>query len=239
MKSVAFSKVALCKSVSCLAVLAACVASIQPVAALDFKILFNQVPGDRIGTIHPDGSVTYGWFLRDGRIRGDGEFEVEGLLMDLEDNLSRQIPSSIEIVRADHDPSSIGIYNVIRGNGFDVSNGAITRAFWMGLLETPSYRRRLIFTPKRIFSPNWAEIDDGLSLYSYDNEGNKYIDCACSVGIQLPEPGSSPQFNLLGNPPSPSSPNPVPGPFPVLGALGGYQVSRRLRKRIREARASH
>jgi len=239
MKPVAFSKVALCKSASCLAVLAACVASIQPVAALDFKILFNQVPGDRIGTIHPDGSVTYGWFLRDGRIRADGEFEVEGLLMDLEDNLSRQIPSSIEIVRADHDPSSVGIYNFIRGNGFDVSDGAITRAFWMGLFETPSYRRRLIFTPKRIFSPNWAEIDEGLSLYSYDDEGNKYIDCACYVGIQFPEPGSPPQFDPLGSPPSPSSPNPVPGPLPLFGALGGYQVSRRLRKRIREARTSH
>ena len=61
--------------------------------------------------------------------------------MDLEDNLSHQSLASIFVTKASHDPLSIGTYTFIQGNGFDVSNGDITRAFWIGLLNAPSYQR--------------------------------------------------------------------------------------------------
>ena len=41
------------------AALVASMASAGPSAALDYKFLFNKTPGYRLGTMHPDGSVTY------------------------------------------------------------------------------------------------------------------------------------------------------------------------------------
>ena len=223
----------------CSAALVASMVCAGPAAALDYKFFFNQAPADRIGTIHPDGSITYSWYLADGRTRLDGEFEVEGLIMDLVDNRSGQIPSSIEITRADHDPLSVGTYTLTQGNGFDVRDGAIARSFWIGVMDAPSYRRRLIFTPAgpwSVWAEQWAEIDDGYSIHSWNNDGQKYVDCACWVSISLPLPGSTPVFNLLGGPASPPSPSPVPGPLPILGAFGAYQVSRRLRRRIQRGK---
>jgi hypothetical protein len=207
-----------------------------PAAALDYKFFFNQTPADRIGTIHPDGSVTYSWYLADGRTRLDGEFEVEGLIIDLVNNQSVQIPSSIEITRADHDPLSVGTYTLTQGNGFDVRDGAIARSFWIGVMDTPSYRRRLIFTPAWLWAEQWAEIEHGYSVYSWNEDGQKYIDCACYVSTGFPPPGSTPMFNLLGGPVSSPSPSPVPGPLPILGAFGVYRVSRRLRRRIQRGK---
>lgn len=207
-----------------------------PAAALDYKFFFNQTPADRIGTIHPDGSVTYSWYLADGRTRLDGEFEVEGLIIDLVNNQSVQIPSSIEITRADHDPLSVGTYTLTQGNGFDVRDGAIGRSFWIGVMDTPSYRRRLIFTPAWLWAEQWAEIEHGYSVYSWNEDGQKYIDCACYVSTGFPPPGSTPMFNLLGGPVSSPSPSPVPGPLPILGAFGVYRVSRRLRRRIQRGK---
>lgn len=220
----------------CSAALVASMVFAGRAAALDYKFLFNQTPADRIGTIHPDGSVTYSWYLADGRTRLDGEFEVEGLIMNLVDNQSGQIPSSIEITRADHDPLSVGTYTLTQGNGFDVRDGAIARSFWIGVMDTLSYRRRLILTPAWLWAEQWAEIDHGHSMYSWNEDGQKYIDCACWVSIGLPLPGSTPVFNLLGGPASPPSPSPVPGPLPILGAFGVYQVSRRLRRRIQRGK---
>jgi len=207
-----------------------------PAAALDYKFFFNQTPADRIGTIHPDGSVTYSWYLADGRTRLDGEFEVEGLIIDLVNNQSVQIPSSIEITRADHDPLSVGTYTLTQGNGFDVRDGAIARSFWIGVMDTPSYRRRLIFTPAWLWAEQWAEIEHGYSVYSWNEDGQKYIDCACYVSTGFQPPGSTPMFNLLGGPVSSPSPSPVPGPLPILGAFGVYRVSRRLRRRIQRGK---
>ena len=221
------------------AALVASMASANPAAALDYKFLFNQTPGYRLGTIHPDGIVTYSWYLVDGRTRLDGEFEVEGLIKNLVDNQSGQIPSSIEITRADQDPLSVGTYTLTQGNGFDVRDGAIARSFWIGVMDTPSYRRRLIFTPAgpwSVWSEQLAEIDDGYSIYAWNEDGQKYIDCACWVSIGFPLPGSTPMFNLLGGPASSPSPSPVPGPLPILGAFGAYQASRRLRRRIQRGK---
>jgi hypothetical protein len=174
--------------------------------------------------------------LADGRTRLDGEFEVEGLIIDLVDNQSGQIPSSIEITRADHDPLSVGTYTLTQGNGFDVRDGAIARSFWIGVMDTPSYRRRLVFTPAWLWAEQWAEIEHGYSIYSWNEDGQKYIDCACYVSIGFPPPGSTPMFNLLGGPVSSPSPSPVPGPLPILGAFGVYRVSRRLRRRIQRGK---
>jgi hypothetical protein len=218
------------------AALVASMASANPAAALDYKFLFNQTPGYRLGTIHLDGSVTYSWYLVDGRTRLDGEFEVEGLIKNLVDNQSGQIPSSIEITRADQDPLSVGTYTLTQGNGFDVRDGEIGRSFWIGIMDTPSYRRRLIFTPAWLWAEQWAEIDDGYSIYTWNEDGQKYIDCACWVSIGFPLPGSTPMFNLLGGPASSPSPSPVPGPLPILGAFGAYQASRRLRRRIQRGK---
>ena len=220
----------------CSAALVASMVFAGPAAALDYKFFFNQTPADRIGTIHPDGSVTYSWYLADGRTRLDGEFEVEGLIIDLVNNQSVQIPSSIEITRADHDPLSVGTYTLTQGNGFDVSDGAIARSFWIGVMDTPSYRRRLIFTPAWLWAEQWAEIEHGYSVYSWNEDGQKYIDCACYVSTGFPPPGSTPMFNLLGGPVSSPSPSPVPGPLPILGAFGVYRVSRRLRRRIQRGK---
>jgi len=220
----------------CSAALVASMVFAGPAAALDYKFFFNQTPADRIGTIHPDGSVTYSWYLADGRTRLDGEFEVEGLIMDLVNNQSVQIPSSIEITRADHDPLSVGTYTLTQGNGFDVRDGAIARSFWIGVMDTPSYRRRLIFTPAWLWAEQWAEIEHGYSVYSWNEDGQKYIDCACYVSTGFPPPGSTPMFNLLGGPVSSPSPSPVPGPLPILGAFGVYRVSRRLRRRIQRGK---
>jgi hypothetical protein len=220
----------------CSAALVASMVFAGPAAALDYKFFFNQTPADRIGTIHPDGSVTYSWYLADGRTRLDGEFEVEGLIIDLVNNQSGQIPSSIEITRADHDPLSVGTYTLTQGNGFDVRDGAIARSFWIGVMDTPSYRRRLIFTPAWLWAEQWAEIEHGYSIYSWNEDGQKYIDCACYVSIGFPPPGSTPMFNLLGGPVSSPSPSPVPGPLPILGAFGVYRVSRRLRRRIQRGK---
>jgi len=218
-------------------------ASVNPAAALDYKFLFNQTPGYRLGTIHPDGSVTSSWYLVDGRTRLDGEFEVEGLIKNLVNNQSGQISSSIEITRADQGPLSVGTYTLTQGNGFDVRAGAIARSFWIGVMDTLSYRRRLIFTPAGPWSvwaeqwaEQWAEIDDGYSIYAWNEDGQKYIDCACWVSIGFPLPGSTPMFNLLGGPASSPSPSPVPGPLPILGAFGAYQASRRLRRRIQRGK---
>jgi len=219
----------------CSAALVASIASAGPAAALDFKFFFNQTPGYRLGTMHPDGNVTYSWYLADGRTRLDGEFEVEGLIMDLVNNQSGQVPSSIEITRADHDSLSVGTYTLTQGNGFDVRDGAIARSFWVGVMDTPSYRRRLMFTPAgpwSIWAEPLAEIDDGYGFYSWSEDGQKYMNCACWVSISFPLPGSTPVFNLVGGSASSSSPSPVPGPLPILGAFGAYQVSRRLRCRI-------
>jgi len=220
----------------CSAALVASMVFAGPAAALDYKFFFNQTPADRIGTIHPDGSVTYSWYLADGRTRLDGEFEVEGLIIDLVNNQSVQIPSSIEITRADHDPLSVGTYTLTQGNGFDVRDGAIARSFWIGVMDTPSYRRRLIFTPAWLWAEQWAEIEHGYSVYSWNEDGQKYIDCACYVSTGFPPPGSTPMFNLLGGPVSSPSPSPVPGPLPILGAFGVYRVSRRLRRRIQRGK---
>ena len=220
----------------CSAALVASMVFAGPAAALDYKFFFNQTPADRIGTIHPDGSVTYSWYLADGRTRLDGEFEVEGLIIDLVNNQSGQIPSSIEITRADHDPLSVGTYTLTQGNGFDVRDGAIARSFWIGVMDTPSYRRRLIFTPAWLWAEQWAEIEHGYSIYSWNEDGQKYIDCACYVSTGFPPPGSTPMFNLLGGPVSSPSPSPVPGPLPILGAFGVYRVSRRLRRRIQRGK---
>jgi hypothetical protein len=220
----------------CSAALVASMVFAGPAAALDYKFFFNQTPADRIGTIHPDGSVTYSWYLADGRTRLDGEFEVEGLIIDLVNNQSGQIPSSIEITRADHDPLSVGTYTLTQGNGFDVRDGAIARSFWIGVMDTPSYRRRLIFTPAWLWAEQWAEIEHGYSVYSWNEDGQKYIDCACYVSTGFPPPGSTPMFNLLGGPVSSPSPSPVPGPLPILGAFGVYRVSRRLRRRIQRGK---
>jgi hypothetical protein len=190
----------------CTAAIVASMVFAGPAAALDYKFFFNQTPADRIGTIHPDGSVTYSWYLADGRTRLDGEFEVEGLIIDLVNNQSGQIPSSIEITRADHDPLSVGTYTLTQGNGFDVRDGAIARSFWIGVMDTPSYRRRLIFTPAWLWAEQWAEIEHGYSIYSWNEDGQKYIDCACYVSIGFPPPGSTPMFNLLGGPVSSPSP---------------------------------
>ena len=219
----------------CSAALVASIASAGPAAALDFKFFFNQTPGYRLGTMHPDGNVTYSWYLADGRTRLDGEFEVEGLIKNLVNNQSGQIPSSIEITRADQDPLSVGTYTLTQGNGFDVRDGAIARSFWVGVMDTPSYRRRLMFTPAgpwSIWAEPLAEIDDGYGFYSWSEDGQKYMNCACWVSISFPLPGSTPVFNLVGGSASSSSPSPVPGPLPILGAFGAYQVSRRLRCRI-------
>jgi hypothetical protein len=219
----------------CTAALVAAIAFAGPAAALDYKFFFNQTPAYRIGTMHPDGSVTYSWYLADGRTRLDGEFEVEGLIMDLVNNQSGQVPSSIEITRADHDSLSVGTYTLTQGNGFDVRDGAIARSFWVGVMDTPSYRRRLMFTPAgpwSIWAEPLAEIDDGYGFYSWSEDGQKYMNCACWVSISFPLPGSTPVFNLVGGSASSSSPSPVPGPLPILGAFGAYQVSRRLRCRI-------
>jgi hypothetical protein len=234
--AVAFiSKPLVTRIAGCSAALVASMAFAGPAAALDYKFFFNQTPAYQMGTIHPDGSVTYAWYLADGRTRLDGEFEVEGLIMDLVNNQSGQIPSSIEITRADHDPLSVGTYTLTQGNGFDVRDGAIARSFWIGVMDTPSYRRRLIFTPAgpwSVWSEPFAEIDDGYSFYSWSEDGQQYTNCACWMNINPPLPGSTPMFNLLGGPASPPSPSPVPGPLPILGAFGAYQVSRRLRRRI-------
>jgi hypothetical protein len=219
----------------CTAALVAAIAFAGPAAALDYKFFFNQTPAYRIGTMHPDGSVTYSWYLADGRTRLDGEFEVEGLIMDLVNNQSGQVPSSIEITRADHDSLSVGTYTLTQGNGFDVRDGAIARSFWVGVMDTPSYRRRLMFTPAgpwSIWAEPLAEIDDGYGFYSWSEDGQKYMNCACWVSTSFPLPGSTPVFNLVGGSASSSSPSPVPGPLPILGAFRAYQVSRRLRRRI-------
>ena len=220
----------------CSAALVASMASAGPAAALDFKFFFNQTPGYRLGTIHPDGSVTYSWYLADGRTRLDGEFEVEGLIKNLVNNQSGQIPSSIEITRADQDPLSVGTYTLTQGNGFDVRDGEIGRSFWIGVLDTLSYRRRLIFTPDWQLTEQRAEIDDGYSIYSWNEDGQTYIDCACWVSIRFPLPGSTPVFNLLEGLASSPSPSPVPGPLPILGAFGAHQLSRRLRRRIQRGK---
>lgn len=230
------SRLLVTRIAGCTAALVASMVFAGRAAALDYKFFFNQTPADRIGTIHPDGSVTYSWYLADGRTRLDGEFEVEGLIMDLVNNQSGQIPSSIEITRADQDPLSVGTYTLTQGNGFDVRDGAIARSFWIGIMDTPSYRRRLMFTPAWLWVEQWAEIDDGYSIYSWNEAGQKYVDCACWVSINPPLPGSTPMFNLLGGPASPPSPSPVPGPLPILGAFGAYQVSRRLRRRIQRGK---
>jgi hypothetical protein len=219
----------------CTAALVAAIAFAGPAAALDYKFFFNQTPAYRIWTMHPDGSVTYSWYLADGRTRRDGEFEVEGLIVDLVNNQSGQVPSSIEITRADHDPLGVGAYTLTQGNGFDVRDGAIARSFWVGVMDTPSYRRRLMFTPAgpwSIWAEPLAEIDDGYGFYSWSEDGQKYMNCACWVSTSFPLPGSTPVFNLVGGSASSSSPSPVPGPLPILGAFRAYQVSRRLRRRI-------
>jgi len=234
--AVAFiSKPLVTRIAGCTAALVASMVFAGPAAALDYKFFFNQTPAYQIGTMHPDGSVTYSWYLEDGRTRLDGEFEVEGLIMDLVNNQSGQIPSSIEITRADQDPLSVGTYTLTQGNGFDVRDGAIARSFWVGVMDTPSYRRRLMFTPAgpwSVWSQPLAEIDDGYGFYSWSEDGQRYMNCACWVSISFPLPGSTPVFNLVGDPASPPSPSPVPGPLPILGAFGAYQVSRRLRRRI-------
>jgi hypothetical protein len=53
----------------CIAALVASTVFAGRAAALDYKFFFNQTPAYQIGTIHPDGSVTYSWYLEDGRTR--------------------------------------------------------------------------------------------------------------------------------------------------------------------------
>lgn len=201
-----------------------------PAAAVDYQFLFNQTPGYLLGSFLPDGNVVYQWNLVDGRTRIFGEYDVQGVIAGLQDNLSNQAPASIEIARADHDPFSVGVYTFSRGNGFDVIDGEITRAFWIGILDSPTYTRRLIFTPS-VFTPPWVVLDEGesSSFFSYDDEGNRFIACACTVTISLPEPGSPGVFTALNSPPSSE---PVPGPLPILGAFTALQASRRLRRRL-------
>ena len=199
-----------------------------PAAALDYQFLFNQTPGDLLGTFLPDGNVVYQWNLVDGRTRIFGEYDVQGVIAGMQDNLSNQTPARIEVIRADHDPFSVGMYTFSRGSGFDVIDGEITRAFWIGILDSPTYVRRLIFTPS-VFTPPWVVLDEGSSLFSYDDEGNRFIDCACTVTIPFPQPGSAGVFTAMNA--SPSS-EPVPGPLPILGAFTALHASRRLRRRL-------
>jgi hypothetical protein len=218
-------------------------------SALDYKVSFNQTPYYTFGSFDSNGNITYQLSSAiDGSLRAWGDYEVEALIMNLENNLSHQSPASIAITKASHDPLSIGIYTFMQGNGFDVSHGEITRAFWIGLLNAPSYQRRLIFRPPHGFAVQWVELDHGpqSSIYSYTEDGYPYVDsqpigggmCACSFSFFSPPPGSAPSISLLntptGNPPLPPV-TPTPGPLPIMGAVAAYRASRNLRRRIQQA----
>lgn len=221
--------------------------------ALDLKFAFNQNPVVTYGLIDSDGTFSYQWVpLNGGTARPFGDYEVEGLILDLADNLTNQVPTQITISKASHDPLSIGTYLFRQGSGFSVANGDIQRTFWIGELDSSTTIRRLIFTPSG-FNQSFAELESGPAppYVSYTAEGQKIEDYSslcprinpndiCSVTV-ITTPsfaGSTPVFSPLQASTSGSSTTPVqqtPSPLAVLAVAAGYQASRKLRRRIRQA----
>jgi hypothetical protein len=215
----------------CAVITAAEVVAPKHAMAINFSISFNQNPFDALSTLHPDGTITTAWRTLDGVERPAGEYEVEGIILNLEDDAFGQVPQSIEITEALHDPLSLGTYLFSQGNGFDVRNGEIARAYWIGVLDSPDVMRRLVLTPSfSVFTPLWAKLESGPpdSLISYDKDGYPFYNCACSIDIGRPI-GSPPVFS-----PSAGPATPAPGPLPILGVAAGFHASRNLRRRMQQ-----
>lgn len=213
----------------------------QRAFAINYKVSFNQRPYQSYFDLLPDGSYSASWQTYDGLSRPAGDYEVEGWIEGLRDDMVKQIPASLVITKASHDPLSIGTYRFIQGNGFDVYNGTVNRSYWIGILESADVERRLIFSARL-----YAQFEDGPpnDQYAYDDDGWRFKKpinlaggiCACT---ELYNPslvqGSQPIFSALNtlSPGSlgPASP-PVPGPLPLVGAAMAYRFSRTLRRRI-------
>jgi hypothetical protein len=221
--------------------------------ALDFALAFNQNPVYSFFTINPDGTVSQQWVPQaGGPARDVGDYEVEGLILGLSDNLSRQVPAQITLSKASHDPLSIGNYRFREGSGFDVVNGEIQRTFWIGELDSTTTIRRLVFTPGG-FNPSFAELESGPAdpFLVYTQDGQKFWDftrfcpvinpndiCSVTVITTPSFTGSTPVFSPLQTPSGGPSSGPIhhtPNPLSVLAVAAGYQASRRLRRRIRQA----
>jgi hypothetical protein len=122
---------------------------------------------------------------------------------------------------------SIGNYRFREGSGFDVVNGEIQRTFWIGELDSTTTIRRLVFTPGG-FNPS-LPIRSGI---------NPNDICSVTVITTPSFTGSTPVFSPLQTPSGGPSSGPIhhtPNPLSVLAVAAGYQASRRLRRRIRQA----
>lgn len=209
-------------------------------AANDFRFSFNQNPVDVWGTLLPDGSSTLTWVTQDGQQRPAGDYEVEGLVQGLVDGMSNQVPPTIVLTKASHDPLSVGTYRFSQGKGFEVQAGEISRAYWIGELESTGIVRRLILNPTyTILTPFWGKLISGPldSSISFDEEGHEFWNCACYINAGPPV-GSSLLFTALApsnNGPLTSPLLSVPGPLPLLAIAVAYRSSRRLRRRIPRA----
>jgi len=203
--------------------------------AIDFRFYMNNT-GLNLIQLNPDGTFTV-------------DYEIEGLISGLDDNQSDQLPIRLDILKSRNDSLALGSYAFTAGSGFTVSDGQITMADWIGVLDAQDHYRRLSFFDDKYRSSIWAELKTAPSVPPEPPvppflpvwiEGLGYVTpiCACMT-TTVPDDnyGSPPIFVPVSQQPpnlTPTFIRSTPGPLPILGALALHHSSRRLRRRLRQ-----
>lgn len=202
------------------------------VEAIDFRFFMNN-SGLNLIQLNPDGTFTV-------------DYEIEGLISGLDDNQSDQLPLRLDILKSRNDSLALGSYAFTAGSGFTVSDGQITMADWIGVLDSQDHYRRLSFFDDTTRMSLWAMLKTAPPLPPEPPilpvwiEGLGYVTpiCACMT-TTVPDYnyGSVPIFVPVSEQPpnlTPTFIRSTPGPLPILGALALHHSSRRLRRRLRQ-----
>lgn len=116
----------------------------QEVVAVDFRFFMDNI-----------GMSTIQW-NQDGTFTAD--YEIEGLISGLDDNQTNQLPLRLDILKSRIDSFALGSYVLTSGSGFTVSNGQITMADWVGVLDSQDHYRRLTFFDDKNRLSLWATL---------------------------------------------------------------------------------
>lgn len=205
------------------------------VLAIDFRFFMNN-SGLNLIEWNEDGTFTV-------------DYEIEGLISGLDDNQTNQLPLRLDILKSRNDSLAVGSYAFTAGSGFTVSDGEITMADWIGVLNSQDHYRRLSFFDDKYRLSLWATLKTAPPLPPEPPmppflpvwiEGLGYVTpiCACMT-TTVPDYnyGSAPIFVPVSQQPlnlTPTFIRSTPGPLPILGALALHHSSRRLRRRLRQ-----